>query len=118
MAPCPPPTKISSSGATGPGERVAPNPVTERKKAAKNVKPLKAIFKRKYISSVGQFENSGKLLGADAIADYVTAHGGTYERQVTPDTTHLICTIEEYKKKNTQGTSKALPTSSTSPFKL
>ncbi|KAE8452538.1 hypothetical protein EG329_000441 [Mollisiaceae sp. DMI_Dod_QoI] len=83
-------------------KRVAPNPITERKRAAKSSKPLKAIFRGKFISSVGRFENCGKDLGPDDIAKYVIAHGGTYERQVTESTTHLICSIEEYKKKHPQ----------------
>ncbi|KUJ15392.1 uncharacterized protein LY89DRAFT_111738 [Mollisia scopiformis] len=97
------PSKRRHSGPTPTtNTRLAPNPITERKRAAKNAKPLKAIFKGKSISSVGHFENCGKILGAEDITNYVTAHGGTYEREVSNGTTHLICSIEEYKKRNAQ----------------
>lgn len=112
MAPHAPLTAQSSSGASERitaykpiafAERVAPNPFTERKKAAKNVKRLNAIFKGSYFSSVGQIEINGKLLSADDIACYVTVLGGTYEKQVTTNTTHLVCTIKEYQNKHPQG---------------
>lgn len=83
---------------------MASNPITERKRAAKNGKPLKQIFKGKFISSVGQFENCGRILGPVDIAGYIENHGGVYEKEVTNRTTHLICSIEEYKRKHEQGT--------------
>jgi len=39
----------------------------------------------------------------EAISKWIAAHGGTYEQEVGPDTTHLICSIEEYKKRTSQG---------------
>lgn len=32
-----------------------------------------------------------------------TLHGGEFEREVTAETTHLICSIEEFKRRGPQG---------------
>ncbi|KAF8863887.1 hypothetical protein BDZ45DRAFT_582772 [Acephala macrosclerotiorum] len=102
------PRRTSTKGAKGStttkSRQVAPNPIKERKKTAANPK-LKQIFKGKVICSLGQFENCGKMLGPDDITKYVTLHGGRYEKQVTEDTTHFICSIADYKKKHPQGKS-------------
>jgi hypothetical protein len=37
------------------------------------------------------------------IIKWIQGHGGSCSREVTPETTHLIVTIEEYKKKTAQG---------------
>ena len=39
----------------------------------------------------------------ESINKWITVHGGVYEREVGPDTTHLICSIAEYKKRTQQG---------------
>jgi len=38
---------------------------------------------------------------------WIKHHGAQYENEVTDQTTHLICTIAEYKKKTAQGDYKA-----------
>lgn len=101
------PSRTTTKGAKGStitkSKQVAPNPINERKKAAKSCKPLKQVFKGKVISSLGLFENCGKMHGPEDIAKWVVSHGGRYEKQVTEDTTHLICSIEDFKKKHPQG---------------
>jgi hypothetical protein len=89
----------SSSGAL---RQRATNPINNRKHTKKE-KPMKAIFKDLTMSICGNHSNSDKPLTYENIAQYITLHGGTYEREVTDDTTHLICSIEEYKKKGVQG---------------
>jgi hypothetical protein len=101
--------KGGNSNTHAASRRVAPNPITERKRAAKNGKPLKQIFKGKYIASVGQNLNCGRVIGPAEIADYVQNHGGVYEKEISSRTTHLICTIEDYKKKHPQGMSSIHP---------
>lgn len=39
----------------------------------------------------------------ESIAKWITLHGGICEREVNESTTHLICSIEEYKKGGPQG---------------
>jgi len=39
----------------------------------------------------------------ESIAKWITLHGGICEREVSESTTHLICSIEEYKKRGPQG---------------
>jgi hypothetical protein len=34
---------------------------------------------------------------------WIKLHGGQYEKEVTEETTHLICTIDDYTKKSSQG---------------
>jgi hypothetical protein len=36
------------------------------------------------------------------MARWILAHNGEYVREVTTDTTHLICTIEDFKKRTAQ----------------
>jgi hypothetical protein len=69
----------------------------------KKEKPMKQIFKGFVISASDTFINSAKTVTHEQLARYVTSHGAEYERAVTNDTTHLICSIEEYKKKTAQG---------------
>lgn len=44
----------------------------------------------------------------EKIARWITQHGGIFEREVSKETTHLICTIEEYKNKSVQGISECI----------
>jgi hypothetical protein len=55
------------------------------------------------MSIAGNHIHNDNPLAYESIAKYITVHGGTYEREVTNDTTHLICSIEEYKKAGVQG---------------
>lgn len=43
------------------------------------------------------------------MANWIRAHGGEYVREVTAETTHLICTIEDFKKRTAQGLFSSLP---------
>ena len=101
------PASRNSSNTTSASRRVAPNPIQARKAPAKNERPMKAIFKGKVISVAGTIMTTSKSdpqqITYESISKWITAHGGTYEREVGPDTTHLICSIEEYKKRTQQG---------------
>jgi len=37
------------------------------------------------------------------MAGWIKTHGGRVEREVGEETTHLICSIEDYKKRTSQG---------------
>jgi hypothetical protein len=80
----------------------ATNPINQRKRPKKE-KPIKAIFKGMTMSAVGNHFKFKQLVSYDSIAQWITLHGGTYQREVSNDTTHLICSIEEYKRAGIQG---------------
>lgn len=44
----------------------------------------------------------------ESIAKWFTIHGGTYAREVQEDTTHLICSVEEYKARGAQGNHRSI----------
>ena len=96
----------NSLSTSGKSRRAVLNPI-QRKAPAKNERPMKAIFKGKVRSIGGTIMTTSKKdpqpITYEAIGKWITAHGGTYEREVSPDTTHLICSIEEYKKRTKQG---------------
>ena len=94
----------NSKAQSMPSRKVAPNPILTRK-PKKNERLEKAVFKGLTISFAGSFSGtSGAILPYEQMAKWVTLHGGHYEKEVTEDTTHLICSIEEYKRKGPQGT--------------
>ncbi|TVY82888.1 hypothetical protein LSUE1_G006211, partial [Lachnellula suecica] len=68
----------------------------------KKEKPQKQIFKGLVMSFSGTFINLGKPEPHEQVAKWVRVHGAQYEREVTELTTHLICSIEDYKKKTSQ----------------
>ncbi|CZT47581.1 uncharacterized protein RSE6_08161 [Rhynchosporium secalis] len=80
--------------------KIAPNPITARK--VKNEKLEKQIFRGLTMSSAGILKNVKGETSLEEISRWINYHGGTYEKEVTNDTTHLICSIEEYKKGGTQ----------------
>lgn len=83
-------------------------PVSRTLKKPKSSKPQKAIFKELTLSIAGNITNtSGTHIAHEDIARWFTVHGGLYESEVTQDTTHLICSIEEYKKRGPQGKFKS-----------
>ena len=45
----------------------------------------------------------GKGWEHEKMAGWIKAHGGRVEREVGEETTHLICSIEDYKKRTSQG---------------
>jgi hypothetical protein len=93
---------LSQKSSSGAGRQRAANPINDRKRTKKE-KPMKAIFKGLTMSICGNHFKFDKSLTYESIAQYITLHGGSYEREVTDDTTHPICSIEEYKKKGPQG---------------
>jgi len=101
------PISRNPSSTSGGSRRAAPNPIQVRKATVKNDRPMKAIFKGKVVSIAGTImttsKNDPQPITYDSISRWITAHGGTYEREVGPDTTHLICSIEDYKKRTQQG---------------
>lgn len=78
--------------------KVAPNPIQKRK--AKAEKPCKQIFQDMTFSCSGNFGDGWEH---DKMAGWVRKHGGVWESEVSDETTHLICTVEDYKKKTNQG---------------
>ncbi|EKD14011.1 brct domain containing protein [Drepanopeziza brunnea f. sp. 'multigermtubi' MB_m1] len=74
----------------------APLPIVQKVKSGRR---MRQIFKGLTMTSVGTYPGSNKVLTGDDVRNFVTAHGGIYEREVTAETTHLICSIEEYKKR-------------------
>lgn len=57
------------------------------------------------MASVGRFMHTRGEASIEEISRWIRYHGGTYENEVTDETTHLICSIEEYKKGGAQGKS-------------
>lgn len=68
----------------------------EAARAKRSARPMKPIFKGKSFSFSGDF---GSAWAYDKVARWITLHGGTYTVDVTSETTHLICTLESFKKK-------------------
>lgn len=62
---------------------------------------MKQIFRGKVMSFSGDFSSIG--WDHEKMAKWIKVHGGEYAREVNEDTTHLICTIDDYKKKTPQG---------------
>lgn len=69
-------------------------------KIAKSAKAMKPIFRGKVMSFSGDF---GENWTHEQMANWIKLHGGEYVREITEGTTHLICTIEDYKRKTVQG---------------
>ena len=76
------------------------NAIADRKARAKSCKRMKQIFLGKVFSFSGEF---GENWSHEQMANWIRAHGGRYEREVSDATTHLICSIEHYKEKTNQG---------------
>lgn len=84
-------------------QKVAPNPIEIRKeKAPQAGKPL---FKGMKFSLSGNF---GDGHSHEKMSKWIEHHAGAYEYEVSIATTHLICTIEDYKNKTEQGKSQLL----------
>lgn len=86
-------------------KKTAPVPVNLRKPKTKAGPKVKQIFVGKVMVLAGEFPDESH----EKISGWITAHGGQRDREVTDDTTHLICTIEEYKKKTAAGEILLLP---------
>jgi hypothetical protein len=61
---------------------------------------MKQIFTKQVMVLAGEFDET-----YEQIAGWITAHGGRRDREVTEETTHLICSIAEFKKATPAGTS-------------
>lgn len=84
----------------------APKKVTQSRvppRPPKKEKLMKQIFKGLVISASGTFINCDKAVTHEELARHVTSHGAKYESTVTNDTTHLICSVEDYKRQTAQG---------------
>ncbi|KAH7409167.1 hypothetical protein BKA64DRAFT_773789 [Cadophora sp. MPI-SDFR-AT-0126] len=80
-------------------KKLTTNPITSRKA---NSRPMKQIFKGLTISAAGTFKGVNGDISHEQLGKWIKAHGGAFESKVTDDTTHLICSIEEFKQKSTQ----------------
>jgi hypothetical protein len=91
------PTKSKATDGYGPQaiRKMAPKAIAKKSKKA-----LKKIFRGKVMSFSGDF---GDGWSHEQMANWVKLHGGEYVREVNKETTHLICSIEDYRKKTTQG---------------
>ncbi|CAL3963352.1 unnamed protein product [Diplocarpon coronariae] len=75
-----------------------PMPVQNFKKE----RPQKQIFKGLTMSLAGSFVGINGELSPEKIEKWITLHGARFEKEVSSHTTHLICSIEEYKKATKQ----------------
>ncbi|KAL2068955.1 hypothetical protein VTL71DRAFT_15293 [Oculimacula yallundae] len=90
------PTKATYKKTCAVTKKIAPNPITARK--TKTEKPQKQIFRGLTMSSAGVLRTIKGEASLEEIQRWLRYHGGVYEKEVTNETTHLICSIEEYKK--------------------
>jgi len=82
--------------------KVLPKNVPAKKAQSKAPsRGVKQIFKGLVISFSGDF--GGDSWSHESMGRWFTLHGGVWEREVCEDTTHLICSIDDYKKKAPQG---------------
>jgi len=58
------------------------------------------------MSFAGDFTTDRPAWFIEKMIGWVRHHGAQFDTQVTDQTTHLICTIAEYKKKTAQGNVK------------
>ncbi|CAG8982103.1 hypothetical protein HYALB_00003195 [Hymenoscyphus albidus] len=73
-------------------------------KPEKKDKPLKQVFRGKEMAISGSFTNAGKAVSVEKTAKWITLHGGVFVSEVGSETTHLICDVEDYKRKRPQVT--------------
>lgn len=95
-------TNRKASGNVSTLPKSTPAPTFKRTRVTKATQ-LKQIFRGMEMSLSGSFTGCDKSLPHDQIAKWITLHGGSFEREVTDNTTHLICSIEDYKKSTPQG---------------
>lgn len=73
-------------------------PQGQRKSKGKEV-TTKQIFKGLEISLCGSFINGTVDTSTEQLAGWIKNHGGRFVANVTGDTTHLLCSMEEWGKK-------------------
>ncbi|PBP15730.1 brct domain containing protein [Diplocarpon rosae] len=99
-----PPTakKHSNHGISSraPAKKLPPKPIPFQN--VKKERPQRQIFKGLIMSLAGSFVGIHGALSPQKIAKWITLHGARFEEEVSSHTTHLICSIEEYKKATKQ----------------
>ena len=90
----------TDSKATNAYNLQALRPMETKKIAKKAQKMLKPIFRGKVMAFSGDF---GAGWSHDQMSNWIRLHAGEYVRDISPKTTHLICSIEDYKKRTPQG---------------
>jgi hypothetical protein len=80
-------------------QKTNPASATARKTSPKAQRLEKPVFKGKSICSIGTYKRNGKVVSHDDISKYVRLHGGEYVKEVTDTTTHLICSVGEFERK-------------------
>lgn len=63
------------------------------------LKGRKAIFSGKTFVLCGEFPNSHNMMEG-----WITHHGGRVDKLVTNETTHLVCTMDNFKNNVSDGT--------------
>jgi len=94
------PVKSRGKPAPEPSRRVQTHAIARQNRI--DSKKMKPILKGLVISLSGDL---GPRWEHDAVARWIREHGGIYTKEVTPETTHLITSIEDFKKKSSQGPS-------------
>jgi len=69
---------------------------------------MKQIFKGLFMSFAGDFTSDRPAWFIEKMISWIKHHGALYESEVTEQTTHLVCTIAEYKRKTAQGKLKCV----------
>jgi hypothetical protein len=92
------PQKPSAKATKVVSRKAASNAMKVRK--TKDEKFGKPIFKGMTFSFSGDFGDGWEH---EKMAKWVRHHAGVWQSEVSDDTTHLICTIGDYKKKTQQG---------------
>ncbi|KAG0645267.1 hypothetical protein D0Z07_8866 [Hyphodiscus hymeniophilus] len=90
-------TIVDSNTRKSSSRKSAPKPIKDRKEKVQ--KPLKQILRGLNISFSGDFGDGWEY---EKVVKWIRYHGGTYDSAVSEHTTHLICTIEDYKNKTQQ----------------
>lgn len=67
--------------------------IVANKSSSKKEKAEKPIFEGKKICSIGVYKRNDKAISHDDIARWVKYYAGEYVKELTEDTTHLICSI-------------------------
>jgi len=97
---------VTKTAATKPASKPAvpkKAPQQVQFKKVRKEKVMKPIFRGLVMSFSGTFINLDKPVPHEQVAKWITAHAAEYRCEVTSDTTHLICSIEDYQKKTDQG---------------
>jgi NAD-dependent DNA ligase len=98
MAPRKTTTKTASSKPRKPARLARQvKPLIERKLSTP-LKGRKAVFAGKVFVLSGEFPNQHGVMEG-----WITHHGGRVDKVVTDETTHLVCTMDNFKNKVSDG---------------